>query len=51
MVFAHWERVHKRRRSVLRFGCHCERGPSGVLVRNVREGLPAEVYGGDGNIV
>lgn len=57
VVCADWERVHKPlpsdvcRRSVLRFGCHCQRGPSGVLVKNEREFPPAQIYVRDGNII
>lgn len=33
-----------RRRPALRFCCHCQRGPSGVLVENVLKCLTVEVY-------
>lgn len=57
VVCADWERVHKPltsdvcSMSALRFGCHCQRGPSGVWVKNEREFPPAQIYGRDGNIV
>lgn len=54
VVCVNWERVHKPspsdvcRRSVLRFGCRCQRRPSGVLVS--WNFPPAQIYIRDGKI-